>query len=130
MDRSSKVSSRPKVWVVKEQVRSTGNGPVPVDYTAAYQYGDVEFITEFDLPPRNGSLSDEWYKQVLRFVDAYDAKRDHIVLTGSPLAIFLVGFIMGSLRVEPRLLIWRREHNIYIPMAPRIDLAGVVNAQA
>lgn len=110
---------RPIVWVVKEQVLRGPTGPVPMDYTSAYRYGDVEFVTRSDLPLTRGesSLKDQWTASVRDFLRRYDAECDFIVLTGSPLAIFLLGVVIGSVgpTARPKVLVWRRETDQYVP---------------
>lgn len=111
--------ARPTVWVIKEQVKSTPSGPTPVDYTPACAYGDLQFITEFDLPVHHGStVADQWYLAVLDFVHKYNHETDYIVLTGSPLAIFLVGHVLAIVKKSPRVLVWRREQNQYLVYDP------------
>lgn len=112
-------SARPTVWVVKEQALRGPTGPAPMDYTPAYKYGDVQFITDCDLPLTRGTsgLKDLWTQQVKKFHRVYNPDRDYIVLTGSPLAIFLIGAIIGAINstYRPKILVWRRESNEYVP---------------
>ncbi len=109
-------NKRPTVWVVKEQMKTGPHGVSPMDYSSAYEYGDLRFITEFDPPLHQGTVREEWDKQVLKFVKEYDPSTDFVVLTGSPLAIFLVGTILGAINSQhrPRLLVWRREQSRYV----------------
>jgi len=110
-------NSQPIVWVIKEQFKQGAGGPEPIDYTPAMQYGDVHFITEFDVPTGpSKAVRESWFEGVAKFCDDYDPKRDFVVLTGSPTALFLVGAMMADKGALPlRLLIWRREENRYIP---------------
>lgn len=107
---------RPKVWAIKEQVKTTSAGAVPMDYSAAYEYGDLEFITDMDPPLHPGTVRLEWERQVLRFLKVFDPDRDYVILTGSPLAIFLVGQLLGGIEHlrRPRVLVWRREQSRYV----------------
>jgi hypothetical protein len=113
---------RPTVWVLKEQMRAGPNGPAPMDYTAAYEFGDIKFITEFD-PPLHGksTVLVEWHKAVACFLDEFDETRDFIIPTGSPFGIFLFGRVLGEdianheYKQPPKILIWRREQNRYVP---------------
>lgn len=115
--------SRPTVWVVKEQVRRDSAGPVPMDYTPATKFGDLKFITDFDLPLNTqGSLATEWGRKLAVFMKEYDPDADWIVLTGSPLSIFMVGVSIGWAKLSPRILVWRREQGEYVPF----DSEGVV----
>lgn len=108
--------SRPSVWVIKEQVRRQDVGSVPIDYTPAMKYGDVQFITEFDLPTHPSStVAKRWHEAVRNFLHKYDESADWIILTGAPLSIFMVGALIGAANVAPRILVWRREQGAYIP---------------
>lgn len=112
-------TKRPTVWVIKEQMKSGPNGPEPMDYTPAYEYGDLRFITEFDPPLHPGTIRAEWDKQVAKFIEQMDVDRDYLVLSGSPLAIFLIGAKLGECKgignlSLPRVLVWRREQGRYV----------------
>lgn len=114
------VSQRPTVWVLKEQMLSGMNGPRAMDYSAAYEFGDVRFITEFDLPTHpNSSVARNWYDAVHRFLQEYDPANDLIITTGQPLAIFMLGMVMGHLCIIPRILVWKREQNRYVVYQPQ-----------
>ena len=109
---------RPKVWVVKEQVRTAEVGVRAMDYTPAMEYGDVHFITEFDIPLHpNSTVTGEWVKAVQKFFKEYDASQDYIILTGHTLSIFMIGMILGATRTSPyppKILVWRREQQRYV----------------
>lgn len=115
------MNKRPTVWVVKEQIRQSSSGSSPMDYTPAYEFGDIKFITEFDLPihPKS-TIAEEWRQAVLRFTQELDPQRDYIVLTGQPAAIFVIGMILGYLEIVPQILVWKREQNRYIPYNPSL----------
>jgi hypothetical protein len=89
-----------------------------MDYTPAYKYGNIEFITDFDPPLviRGSTLSHRWYAQVLKAIAKFDIEQDYLIVTGAPLAIFMVGAMFSRLGVDklPRLLVWRREQNAYV----------------
>jgi hypothetical protein len=106
--------NKPKVWIVKEQMIRGETQPIPMDFSPAMQFGEIEFITAFDMPmyPR-GSVQDAWNEDVASFVRRYDEKNDYIITTGQPMAIFCVGWVLGMERKAPRFLIWRREENKY-----------------
>ena len=113
---------KPVVWVVKEQMRRDDNGSVPMDYSPAYRYGEVRFITQFDLPvTRNSSIAQNWYKDVIKFCQEYDSGQDYLVLTGHTLAIFMIGCIFSQTNKPPRVLVWRRELGEYVPFDPVFD---------
>jgi hypothetical protein len=107
---------RPTVWVLKEQAIRGANGTVPMDYTPAYTYGDVKFITEFDLPihPKS-TVANEWTAAINKFLKEYDPERDYLILTGSPLAIFAFGVAISTTDVTHKILVWRREQGRYVP---------------
>jgi len=109
---------KPTVFIVKEQMTRNAIGSTPIDYGPAMEYGDIEFITEFDLPSYGcrSSVFRNWAEDVAKFVDKYDPATDFIVVTGQPSAIFAVGYVLGTVKKEPRFLIWKREENKYRPM--------------
>lgn len=108
----------PKVWVVKEQVRSSDHGPRVMDYTPAMEFGELQFITDLDIPMHPAStVTAEWTKAVKKFFNEYQAQTDYIVLTGHTLSIFLIGVIFGASRISgysPKILVWRRDQGRYI----------------
>lgn len=108
--------NRPTVWVIKEQVKRVGGDTSPMDYTPAYEHGDLRFITQFDPPLYPGSVDTEWHKQVGIFITEFDPTRDFLILTGSPLAIFMLGAIVAKLDTKHavNVLVWRREQSRYI----------------
>lgn len=114
--------NRPTCWILKEQLRRDSTGSVPLDYTAAYKYGDIEFITELDFPIYGrGSAAAQWGGAVEKFLNKYDPIRDWLVLTGSPLSIFLLGLRLGNAEITPRILVWRRDSNEYVPLELNIE---------
>lgn len=105
--------TRPTVWVLKEQLRG-GDARQVFDYTPAYKFGDIKFITDFDLPIHPGSsLAREWHKNVDWAIGQMDAS-DYLVLTGQPLAIYTLGAKMEAAGVSLEILVWRREQNEYV----------------
>jgi hypothetical protein len=108
---------RPIVWVVKEQMAG-GN---VFDYSSAMKYGDIQFITEFDLPltPRS-SLTQEWLRQVAHHLKHSVIGTDYLILTGAPLAMFMLGAIYGRVGEIPKVLVWRREQNEYVTYDPSL----------
>jgi hypothetical protein len=121
--------TKPKVWVIKEQVRRSDNGASAMDYTPAMVFGELEFITEFDLPLHaQSTVATQWSKAVTAFLVSYDPAEDFIILTGSPLAIFLVGIIVGraAQSASPKILVWRREQGRYIEFSPEKAFSAIV----
>lgn len=114
------MNNRPTVWVLKEQMRSGSSvGSSPMDYTPAYEYGDIRFITDFDLPLHpNSTIARHWYDMVRDFLKEFDPARDFLILTGQPLAMFMLGMIMGAVGVVPNILVWKREQGRYVLYTP------------
>lgn len=103
-----------KVWIIKEQVMRGDTGPIVMDYSAAMEFGELEFITSHDMPLYGkSSVQGVWNKDVLRFVEEYDEYADYIVTTGQPTAIFTIGWALGLTEKIPRFLVWRREEGRY-----------------
>lgn len=103
-----------KVWIIKEQVIRGNTGPIVMDYSAAMQFGELEFITTHDMPLYGrSSVLDMWNEDVQRFVEQYDEFEDYVVTTGQPTAIFAVGWALGVAQKTPRFLVWRREEGKY-----------------
>lgn len=103
-----------KVWIIKEQVIRGDTGPIVMDYSAAMQFGELEFITTHDMPLYGrSSVQDMWNEDVQRFVEQYDEFEDYVVTTGQPTAIFAVGWALGVAQKTPRFLVWRREEGKY-----------------
>lgn len=108
------MNPRPTVWVLKEQMKQGANGSSPMDYSPAYEFGDVCFITDFDLPTHpDSSIAKEWRKKISDFIRIFDPDRDFVILTGSPLAIFTLGRLLDACP-KVQILVWRREQNRYI----------------
>lgn len=110
----------PKVWIIKEQMRRTANGSEVMDFTPAMSYGELQFITKFDMPVNGiGSMMMvEWLKAAQHFIDEYDDSKDFIITTGKPSDIFMVGWLLGQSysnmhNKSPRFLVWRHEENRY-----------------
>lgn len=105
-----------KVWIVKEQMMRGDLGSVAMDYSPAMKYGELEFITTIDLPLHARSMVHAtWGKEVDRFVKEYDGDTDFIITTGQPLAIFMIGWMLGYFgKTAPtRFLVWRPQENQY-----------------
>lgn len=114
------------VWVVKEQMSRGDTGPIVMDYSAAMEFGELKFITAYDMPLYGrSSAQDAWNEDVAEFVKKYDVYYDFIVTTGQPMAIFTVGWILGLSRKIPRFLVWRREEGRY--RVVNFDGTGFVN---
>lgn len=115
-------TGRPIVWVLKEQVKSSASGITPMDYTAALKFGDLQFMTDFDIPlHHSSSVADEWFKAISRVVKVFDQERDYIILTGQPLAMFICGQMFQSAGIRPRILVWRRQQEMYVVYNSMLD---------
>lgn len=109
--------TRPTVWVLKEQIRG-GDSRQVFDYTPAYKFGDLKFITDFDLPIHAGSsLAKEWHKNVDWAIGEMGPD-DCLILTGQPLAIHTLGAKMRTAGVTLPILVWRREQGEYVVHQP------------
>lgn len=109
---------KPIVWILKEQVVREVTGPRPMDYTPAYEFGEIRFITTIDPPFHPSStIGEEWNKQFARFISQFEPLIDSIILTGAPLAIARLGRAIGEMRpaAPVRVLVWRREQGRYVP---------------
>lgn len=116
-----------KVFIIKEQVIRGDTGPIVMDYSAAMQFGELQFITSHDMPMYGkSSVLDMWNEDVKRFVDEYDEYADYIVTTGQPTAIFGIGWALGVAEKTPRFLVWRREEGRY--RVVNFDAATFVDA--
>ena len=105
---------QPVVWIIKEQLLRGEHAAMPMDYTPALQFGNIEFVTRNDMPMYGKSQVQEmWNVDVLEFVSKYDEFTDFIICTGQPTAIFGVGYALGKVGKAPRFLVWRREENRY-----------------
>jgi len=122
----------PVVWIVKEQSVRNSTGSEAMDYSPAMAYGEIQFITQNDMPlyPRS-SIQMNWDLDVSAFVRQYDPAADFIITTGQPTAIFAVGHQLGLAGKTPRYLVWRREENRYrvldnsLPEASSITLESI-----
>lgn len=116
--------STPIVWILKEQVRRGLTGSEAMDYTPAMRWGEIKFVTDFDVPLHpGGTVMGKWAHQVRQFVEQFDPAIDFIVPTGQPVAMVLIGYILGAtakLDGGIQFLVWRREENTYIPFVPSL----------
>ena len=104
----------PTVWIIKEQMLRGEISPVAMDYSPAMEFGDIQFVTQFDMPLYNKSqVQGSWDRDVAVFVEKYDPEQDFVVCTGQPMAIFAVGHSLGIAQKAPRFLVWRREEGKY-----------------
>ncbi len=106
--------NKPKVFVLKEQVRRGELDSRVMDFSPAMSYGDLEFVTRDDMPLHpNSMLKDVWQKNVAHFVAEYDSSRDFVIATGRPDSIFTIGYALGLAGKTPRFLVWRSQENRY-----------------
>lgn len=107
---------RGTVWVVQESVIPGSNG-IPMDYSPAEEFGDVQFISRTDTSrQQNSSINDGVLESMRHMARLYRAGMDYIVLTGSPLAIFMVGVAMAEVGKPAQILLWDRRTSNYRPV--------------
>jgi hypothetical protein len=107
----------PVVFVVKEQVIRDEVGTVPIDYSPALKFGDLQFITSHDMPlHRRSAVQANWNSDVALFISQYNPKTDYIICTGQPMAIMTIGYLLGLVQKVPRYLVWRRQAGVYTPV--------------
>jgi len=117
----------PIVFVVKEQVIRDEVGTVPIDYSPALKFGDLQFITSHDMPLHSASsVQTNWNANVAQFVVGYDQKSDFIICTGQPMAIMTIGFLLGRAGKVPRYLVWRRQAGVYTPVEFDAEIFNIV----
>lgn len=105
----SEITNDARVFVTQE------NG---LDFADAERYGTITFLTRADLNNTRGSLHNE---EVLRFIRAglrdFEAKRDWLVIVGSPYVSAAVFLLLGHMRVQSlRLLRWSNKNRVYQPL--------------
>lgn len=120
--------SRPIVWVVKEQVKQTANGPQVMDYSAAECFGTIKFITESTIPVHRKWVTAkdaiQVSKDIMAFCEAVQPQ-DFLILTGPPHLFYLIAAAIGeSGKNFPNLLAWRREDSEYVALMGVDDWAA------
>ena len=112
------------VWIIKEQSVRTETGTIPMDYSKAYDYGDIRFITTGDMPMYGGVSQAQamWNDDAVAFASEYNPDTDFIITTGQPMAIFMVGWMLARHHPgkQPKFLVWRREENRYRAVIPDV----------
>ena len=108
---------RGTVWVLQESLVPGGNG-TPMDYSPAERFGDVQFVLNIE-PSRQqgGTINQHVYAQLLRMAELYREDRDYLVLTGSPLSIFMAGMVLVEVDKTPNILAWDRRTRTYRPVS-------------
>src|SRR5574337_1060112 len=105
------------VWVIQESIIPGSNG-VPMDYSPAERFGDVQFALTVDMSrqsnsPINGCI----FEDLSQMVGLYHEGRDYLVLTGSPAVIFMVGAAFALADKRPTLLVWDKRGQEYRELA-------------
>lgn len=117
-------SKRGTVWVLQESIIPGSNG-VPMDYSAAERYGDVQFVLTVEPSKHDGSTINEHVAEELaRMAMLYRENEDYIVLTGSPVAIFMAGAAIAAAGKAARMLVWNRKTAVYRPISLPLALAA------
>ena len=103
------------VWVLQESIIPGSNG-VPMDYSAAERFGDVQFVLTVEPSKHdNSTINEHVAAELARMAMLYREDEDHIVLTGSPIAIFMAGAALAAAGKAPRALVWNRKTASYHP---------------
>ena len=103
---------RSRVFVLQESV--IPGTAIPMDYSPAEIYGDVEFVLRYDPSHQSRSpINRQALDDLERMVRVYDEETDYIVLTGSPIVFFLAGAAFMSAGKSPTLLTWDRRTQTY-----------------
>lgn len=107
---------RGTVYVLTESIIPGSNG-VPIDYSPAEQYGNVEFVVHIEPSrQRQSTINAAIYRQLLQMAELYREGRDYLVLTGNPMVIFMAGMAMVEVDKVPTLLMWDRKRATYNPI--------------
>jgi hypothetical protein len=102
------------VYAVKEQNFKAMVGSQVMDYSPAAKFGELKFITTFDMPLHvNSTARGVWREEVLGFVGDYDSTKDFIILTGQPISIFIIGMMLERAKKMPRFLKWQGQTGDY-----------------
>lgn len=118
---------RGRCFVIKENV-VPGSGGRYMDFSPAERFGDVVFITSHDPSPNSGStINKSILDQMNDVAEQYVPGQDYIIATGAPLAIFMMGAIMGQRHDTMAILVWDRFTQNYRPVA--IDLREYCDAR-
>jgi hypothetical protein len=102
------------VYAVKEQNFKGMVGSQVMDYSPAEKFGELKFITTFDMPLHvNSPARQVWREEVLEFVRNYDPVKDFVILTGQPISIFIIGMMIAEAHKMPRFLKWQGQTGDY-----------------
>ena len=95
-----------KVLVVQEQPQ--------YDYSAAERYGDVTFVSAFDLSPMAQSLRNKEIMAAMRkAMSDYIPGIDYILPSGSPINIAAIMMLAGRMGSKHKILKWDNRSNSY-----------------
>lgn len=101
------------VWVLQESIIPGSNG-VPMDYSPAERFGDVQFVLNTDASRQsNSSINDRILDDLRQMARLYREEGDFIVLTGSPLVIHMAGMAMAEVGKVPTVLNWDKRSQDY-----------------
>jgi deoxyxylulose-5-phosphate synthase len=102
------------VYAVKEQNYKGAVGSHVMDYGPAAAFGELKFITSFDMPLHmNSPARAAWREEVEQFITRYESSKDFIILTGQPIAIFCIGMMLAKANKIPRFLKWQGQTGDY-----------------
>lgn len=111
------------VWVLQESI-IPGSAGVPMDYSSAERFGDVQFVLNGD-PSRqsNSPINERIFDDLSKMAQLY-RDDDFLVLTGAPMTIFMAGAALARAGKIPTLLSWNKRHQEY----QKVRLPGAVTA--
>lgn len=117
------------VWVIQESV-IPGSSGTPIDYAPAEQYGEVQFVLTLEPSKRdNSAINAQIFEQLMRMAMLFNESTDYLVLTGSPLAIFMTGMALTSFDKSPTILVWDRRAAVYRPVESNKWLTEVIASE-
>lgn len=94
-----------KVWIIQD----TNN-----DFSAAEEFGEVEFITRFDLSAIPASRNNSCIASDIRkFLSSYIPMVDYILPSGNPMLCATIAMSLPS--GEHNFLKWDGRRSLYIP---------------
>lgn len=101
------------VWVLQESIIPGSNG-VPMDYSSAERFGDVQFVLNVDASRHGGNsaINERIFNDLLKMAQLY-REGDYLVLTGSPMVIFMAGAALAEAGKVPTLLNWDKRGQEY-----------------
>jgi hypothetical protein len=115
---------RPLVFIPQEPMRKNRDGrwvSKGLDLAATADYGDTLIV----WPPGTGIMQPAMLEtEALCAADRYNDQRDYIVALGSPSLIAMLGWAIGRVQKQVRMLEWDRElRRYYVTLGERMNNA-------